>query len=178
MRDRIMLLKEVLNPNHLLSLLFSHSVSSNSLLPHELQHIRTPCPSSTPGAYSNSCPSSRWCHPTILSSVIPFPSCLQSFPAPGSVPMSLFFSHFAGGQRIGVSASVSALSVSIQGQFPLRLTGLISLQSKEFSRVFSSTTVQKHQFFGAQLSLQSNSHIPRWLLEKPLLWLDGTLSAK
>ena len=128
--------------------LFSHSVVSNSLRPHWLQHARLPCSSPTSRACSNSCPSSRWCHPTISSSVVPF-SCLQSFPASGSFPMSQFFP--SGVQSIGASASV--LPVNIQDWFPLGLTSLISLQSKELSRVFSNTTVQKHQFFGAQLSL-------------------------
>jgi len=129
-------------------LLFSHSIISNSLRPHGLQHARLPCPSPSPGACSNSCPLSWWCHPTISSSVIPF-SCLQSLPASGSFQMSRFFT--SGGQSIGVSASASALPMNIQDWFPLRWTGLLSLQSKGLSRVFSNTTVQKHQFFGAQL---------------------------
>ena len=141
-----------------------------------LQHARPPCPSTTPGVYSNSCPLSRWCHPTISSSVIPFSSCLQSFPSSGSFQMSQFFA--AGGQSIEVSASGSVLSMNIQDWFPLEWTGLISLQSKGLSRVFSNTTVQKHQFFGTQLSLLSNSHIHTWLLEKPWLWLDGPLLTK
>ena len=120
------------------SVQFSHSIESDSLPPHGLQHARPPCPSPTPGAYSNSCPLSWWCHPTILSFVIPFSSCLQSFLASGSFQMSQFFT--SGGQRIGVSASASVLSMSIQDQFPLGWTGWISLQSKEFSRVFSDTT--------------------------------------
>ena len=132
------------------SIQFSHSVVSDSLWPRGLQHARLPCLSPTPGAYSNSCPWSWWWHPTISSSVIPF-SCLQSFPASGSFPMSQFFT--LGGKSIGVSASASVLSMNIQGWFPLGLTSLISLQSKGLSRVFSNTTVQKHQFFGAQLSL-------------------------
>ena len=140
-------------------------VMSDSLRPHGLQHARLPCPSPTPGACSNSCPSSPWCHPTISSSVIPFSSRLQSFPASGSFPMSQFF--ISGGQSIGVSASASVLPMNIQGWFPLGLTGWISLQSKGFSRVFSNTTVQKHQFFCGQPSSQSNSHIHTWLLEKP-----------
>ena len=131
------------------SVQFSHSVVSDSLRPHGLQHARLPCPSPVPRACSNSCPSSRWCHPTISYSVIPFSSRLQSFPASGSFPMSGFFA--SGGQNIGVSASI--LPMNIQDWFPLQLTGLISLQSKGLSRVFSNTTVQKHQFFGAQLSL-------------------------
>ena len=116
-----------------------------------MQHARFPCPSPTPGACSNSCPSSRWCHPTISSSVIPFSSCLQSFPASGSFPMSQLSA--SGGRSIGVSASASVLPMNIQYWFPLGLTGWISLQSKGLSRVFSNTTVQKHQLFGTQLSL-------------------------
>ena len=130
---------------------FSHSVVSNSLRPHGLQHTRLPCPSPTPGAYSNSCSLSRWCHPTISSSVIPFSSHLQSFPASGSFQMSQFFT--SDGQRIGVSASASVISMNIQDWFPLGLTGLISLQSKGLSSIFSSTIVQEHQFFCAKLSL-------------------------
>ena len=129
---------------------FSHSVMSDSLQTHGLQHTRPPCPSPTPGAYSNSHPSRWWCHPTISSSVIPFSSCLQSFPASGSFPVSWFFA--SGGQSIGVSASASVLPVNIQDWFPLGLTGQISLQSKGLSSVSSNTTVQKHQFFGPQLS--------------------------
>ena len=134
----------------LTSVHFSCSVVSDSLRPHGLQHARLPCPSPTSRAYSNSCPSSRWCHPTILSPVVPFSSHIQSFPASGSFQMSQFFT--SGGQSIGVSASTSVLPVNTQDWFPLGLTGLI-LQSKGLSRVFSNTTVQKHQFFGAQLSL-------------------------
>ena len=138
-------------------LLFSHSVVTNSLQPHGLQHARLPCPSLSPGACSNSCPLSQWCHPTISSSVILFSSCLQSFPASGSsFPMSWLFS--SGGQSIRASISASVLPMNIQDWFPLGLTGLISLQSKGLSRVFSNTTVQKHQFFSGQLSLWSNSH--------------------
>ena len=137
---------------------------SDSLQPHGLQHTRLPCPSPTPGGYSNSCPLSWWCHPTISSFVIPFSSGLQSVPASGSFPVSHFFAW--GGQSIGASASASTsvLPMNIQGWFPLGWTGLISLQSKGLSRVFTNTSVQKHQFFGAQLSLQSNSHIYTWLL--------------
>ena len=145
---------------------FSRSVVSDSLRPHEFQH---PCPSLTPGAYSNSCPSHQWCHPTISSSIVPFSSHLQSFPPSGSFPVSQFFT--SGGQRIGVSASASVLPMNIHDWFPLGLTGWISMQSKGLSRVFPNTTVQKHQFFGAQLSLWFNSHIHTWLLEKPQLWL-------
>ena len=127
------------------------SVVSNSLRPHGLQHSRLPCPSPTPRVYSNSCLLSQWCHPTISFSVIPFSSCLQSFPASGSFPMSQFFA--SGGQSIGVSVSASVLSMNIQDWSPSEWTGWISLQSMGLSRVFSNTTVQKHRFFGAQLSL-------------------------
>ena len=129
---------------------FSRSFVSDSLWPHGLQHTRLPCPSPTARAYSNSCPSSLWCHPTISSSVIPFSSCLQSFPATGSFQMSQFFT--LGGQSIGVSVSATVLPTNIQDRFPLELIGFISLQSKGLSRVFSNTTVQKHQFFSAQRS--------------------------
>ena len=149
---------------------------SDSLRPHELQHARPPCPSPTPGVHSNSCPSSQWCHPAISSSVIPFSSCLQSFSAPGSFPMSQFFT--SGGQNIGVSASVSVVPMNSQGWFPLGWTSLISLLSKGLSRVSSSTTIQKHQIFGVQPSLWSKSHICTWLLEKPWVWLYGSLSSK
>ena len=155
---------------------FSCSVGSDSLQPHEPKHARPPCPSPTPRVYSNSCTLSQWCHPTISSSVIPFPSCLQSFPASGSFPMSQFFA--SGSQSIRVSASASVLPMSLQDWFPLGWTGSISLLSKKLSRVFSNTTVQKHQFFGTQLSSQSNSRIHTWLLEKPGLWQDGPLLAK
>ena len=134
---------------------FSHSVMSNSLWPHGLQHARPPCPSPTPGVYSNSCALSLWCHPTISSSFVPFSSCLQSFPASGSFQVSQFFA--SGGQSTGVSASASVLPMNIQDWFPLGWTGWISLQSKGLSRVFSKTTIQKHQFFSTQLSLESNS---------------------
>ena len=148
-----------------LSVQFSRSVVSDSLRPHESQHTRAPCPSPAPGVYSDSCPSSRWCHPAISSSVIPFSSCPQSLPSSESFPMSQLFVW--GGQSIGVSASASFLPKNTQDWSPLEWTGWISLQSRGLSRVFSNTTVQKHQFFGAQLSLQSNSHIHIWLLEKP-----------
>ena len=144
---------------------FSRSFVSNSLQPHGLQHVRLPCPSTTPRAYSNSCPSSQWCHSTISSSVVPFSSGPPSFPASGSFPVGRFFT--SGGQSIGVSASASALPMNIQDWFPLGWTGWISLLSKGLSRALSNTTVQKHQFFHAQLSLQSNSHIHTWPLEKP-----------
>ena len=148
-----------------LLLLFSCSVMSNSLWPHGLQHAKLPCPSLSPGVCSNACPLCRWCRPTILSSVIPFSSCLQSFPASGSFPMSQFFT--SGGQSIGVSASASVFPMNIQGWFPLGLIDLNSLMSKGLSRVFSNATVWKHQFFGAQPSLWPTSHILTWLLEKP-----------
>ena len=147
------------------SVQFSPSVVSDSLRPRESQHARPPCPSPTPGVYSNSCPSSWWCHPTIASSVIPFSSCPQSLPVSGSFPMSQLFTW--GGQSIGVSASTSVLPMNTQDWSPLGWTGWISLQSKGLSRVFSNTTVQKHRFFCAQLSSQSNSHIHTWLLENP-----------
>ena len=133
------------------SVLFSHSVMSDSLQPHGLQHVRPPCPSPTPRVYSNSYPLSRWCHPAVSASVVPFSSCLQSFPASGSFQMSQLFT--SGGQSIGVSASTSVLPMNIQDWFPLGWTGWISLPSKGLSRVFSNTTLQKHQFFGAQPSL-------------------------
>ena len=136
-----------------------------TLQPNESQHARSPCPSPFPGVYSNSCPSSWWCHPAISSSVIPFSSCPQSLPALESFPMSQLFPR--GGQSIGVSALASVLPMNTQDWSPLGLTGCISLQSKGLSRVFSNTTVQKHQFFGTQLSSQSNSHIHTWPLEKP-----------
>ena len=147
------------------SVQFSRSVVSDCLWPHELQHAKPPCPSPTPRVHSNSCPSSWWCHPAISSSVVPFSSCPQSLPASGSFPVSQLFT--SGGQSIGVSASASVPSMNTQAWYPLGWTGWISLQSKGFSRVFSNTTVQKHQFFGAQSSSQSNSHIHTWPLEKP-----------
>ena len=147
------------------SVQFSHSVMSNSLRPQEPQQARPPCPSPTPRVHSNPCPLSRWCHPTILSSVVPFSSCPQASPASGSFPVSQLFSW--GGQSIGVSASASVLPMNTQDWSPLGWTGWISLQSKGLSRVFSNTTVQKHQFFGTQLSSLSNSHIHTWPLEKP-----------
>ena len=147
----------------MLVLMVIGSVVSDSLRPHGLQHTRPPCPSPTPGVYSNSCLLSRWCHPTISSSVVPFSSHPQSFPASGSFQMSQLFA--SGGQSIGVSASTSDLPMNIKDWFPLGWTGWIFLQSKGPSRVFSNCTVQKHQFFSAQLSLQSNSHIHTWLLE-------------
>ena len=137
---------------------------SSSLQIHGLQHTRPPCQSPTPEVYSNSCSLSQWCHPTISSSVVPFSFCLQSFPASESFQMSQFLA--SGGQSIGVSASASVFSMNIQDWSPSGWTGWISLPSKELSRVFN-TTVQKHQFFSTQLSLQSNSHIHTWPLEKP-----------
>jgi len=147
------------------SVQFSRSVTSESLWSHESQHSRPPCPSSTPGVYSNSCPSSQWCHPAISSSVVLFSSCPQSLPVSGSFPMSQLFAW--GGQRTGVSASTSVLPINTQDRSPLGWTGWIPLQYKGLSRVFSNTTVQKHQFFSTQPSSQSNSHIHTWPLEKP-----------
>ena len=137
---------------------------SNSLQPHESQHTRPPCPSPSTGVHPNACVSSRWCHPAISSSVVPFSSCLQSFPAKGFFLMSQFFA--SDGQSIGVSASASILPMNIQDWLPLGLTGLIFLQSNGLSRVFSNSTVQKHQFLGAQPFLWSNSHIHTWLVGK------------
>ena len=147
------------------SVKFSRSVVSNSLRPHESQHARPPCPSPTTGVYSNPCPSIWWFHPTISSSVVPFSSCPNSVPAWGSFPRSQLFTW--GGQSFGVSASASVLPMNTQGWFPLGWTGWISVQSKGLSRVLSNTTIQKHQFFGAQLSSQFNSHIHTWPLAKP-----------
>ena len=139
------------------SVQFSRSVVSDSLQPHGLQHARLSCPSPTPAAYSNSCPSSRWCHPTISSSVVPFSSRLQLFPASGSFLMSQFFA--SGGQSTGVSASASVLPMNIQDLFSSGWTGWIFLKSKGLSRVFSNTTIQKHQFFSTQPSLRSLTSI-------------------
>ena len=133
------------------SVQFSHSVVSDSLPPHELQHARPPCPSPTPRVHSDSHPSSRWCHPAISSSVVPFSSCPQSLPSSGSFPMSQLFA--CGGQSTGVSALASVLPKNTQDWSPLGWTGWVYLQSKGLSRVFSNTTVEKHQFFGAQLCL-------------------------
>ena len=149
----------------LYSVQFSCSVGSDSLQPHGLQHARPPCPSPTLGVYSNSCPSRRWCYPAISSSVVPFSSCPQALLASGSFPMSQLFAW--GGQSIGVSASASVLPMNTQDWSPLGWTVWISLQSKGLSRTFSNTIVQKHQFFSAQLSSQSNSRIHTWPLEKP-----------
>ena len=147
------------------SVQFSRSVVSDSLWLHESQHARPPCPSPPPGVHSNSRPSSRWCHPAISSSVIPFSSCPQSLPASESFPMSQLFSW--DGQITGVSALASFLPKNTQDWSPLEWITWISLQYKGLSRVFSNTTVQKHQFFSTQLSSQSNSHIHTWPLEKP-----------
>ena len=145
--------------------LFSHSVVSDSLWPHGLQHARLSCPSLSPRVCWNSCPLNWWCHPNISSSVFPFSFCLQSFQATGSFPRSCLF--IPGGQNSGASASASVLPMNIQGWLPLGLTGSIFLLCKGLSRVFSRTTVWKHQFFETQLSLWSNSYICTWLLEKP-----------
>ena len=153
----ITLLLNLYNNNKVISVQFHRSVVSDSLWPHESQHARPPCPSTTPGAHPNPRPLSQWCHPTISSSVVPFSSCPQSFPASESFPMSQLFT--SGGQSIGVLASASVLPMNTQDWFPLGWTGWIFLQSKGLSRVFSNTTVQKHQFFGTQLYSQSNSHI-------------------
>ena len=147
------------------SVKFSCSVVSDSLQPYELQHARPPCPSPTPGVHLSSCPLSWWCHPAISSLVVPFSSCPQSLPASESFPMSQFFEW--DGQSIAVSALASVLPKNTRDWSPLECIGWISLQSKGLSRVFSNTTVQKHQFFGSQLSSQSNSHIHTWPLEKP-----------
>ena len=147
------------------SVQFSCSFVSDSLRLHEPQHARPPWPSPTPGVHSNPCPLSQWCHPTISSSVILFSSCPQSFWASGSFQMSQLLT--SGGQSTGVSTSTSVLPMNTQDWSPLGWTGWISLQSKGLSRVFSNTTVQKHQFFGTQLSFVSNSHIHTWPLEKP-----------
>ena len=147
------------------SVQFSRSVMPDSLRPHESQHARAPCKSPTPGIHWDSRPSSQWCHPAISSSVIPFSSCSQSLTASESFPKSQLFAW--GGQSTGASALASFRPKKSQGWSPLEWTGWISVQSKGLSRVFSNTTVQKHQFFGAQLSSQSNSHIHTWPLEKP-----------
>ena len=166
------------------SVQFSHSVVSNSMRPHELQHARPPCPSPTPGVYSNSCPSSWWCHLDISSSLIPFSSCPQSLPASESLPMSQLFAW--GDQSIGVSASASVLPMYTQDWSPLGWTGWISLQYKGLSRVFSNTTVQKHQFFGAQLfivqcvatSKPEDMSFPFFLRCSALKWLPAIASSE
>ena len=147
------------------SVQFSHSVVSDSLRPHESQHIRPPCPSPTPRVHTKPRPSSQWCHPAISSSVVHFFSCPQSLSASESFPMSQVFAW--GSQRTGVSALASVLPKKSQGWSPSEWTGWISLQSKGLWRVFSNTTVQKHQFFGTRPSSQSNSHIHTWPQEKP-----------
>ena len=147
------------------SVQFRHSVVTDSLRPHESQHVRPSCPSPSPGVHSDSHSLSQWCHPAISPSVVPFSSCPQSLPASESFPMSQLFAW--GGQSTGVSALASVLPKESQGWSPSQWTGWLSLQSKGLSRVFSNTIVQKHQFFDAQLSSQSNSHIHTWLLEKP-----------
>ena len=149
---------------------------SDSLRPHESQHARPSCPSPTPRVHSDSRRSSQWCHPAISSSVVPFSSCPQSLPASESFPMSQLYTW--GGQSTGVSALASFLPKKSQGWSPSEWTGWISLQSKGLASVFSNTTVQKHQFFGAQLSSQSNSQIHTWLLEKLQPWLGRPLLAK
>ena len=156
---------KILFSNTSSSIQFGHSVVSDSLRPYESQHTRPPCPSPTPGVHSNSHPSSRWCHPAISSSVVPFSSCPQSLPASESFPMSQLFTWDC--QSTGVSALASFLPKNIQDWSPLEWTGWISLQPKGLSRVFPNTIDEKHQFFSTQLSSQSNSHIHTWLLEKP-----------
>ena len=149
----------------LVSVQFSLSVVSDFLRPHEPQHARPPCPSPTPGVHSNSCPLSPWCHPVISSSIVPFSSCPQSLPASESFPMSQLFAW--GGQHTGASALASFLPKKSQGWSPSEWTGWISLHSEGLSRVFSNTTVQKHQFFSTQFSSQSNFHIHTCPQEKP-----------
>ena len=171
-------------PIWVINVIITHSVQFSSVAqscltlcdPMNCRMPGLPVHQKTPGFYPNSCPLSQWCHPTISSSVVPFSSDLQSFPASGSFQMSQFFA--SGGQSIRVSASTSVLPMNTQDWSLLGWTGWISWKSKGLSRVFSNTTVQKHQFFGAQPSSQSNSHIHTWLLEKPQPWLDGPLLAK
>ena len=157
--------KSYWSPSEDTSVQLSYSVVSDSLWPDELENARPPCPSPTPGLHSDSRPLSRWCHPAVSSSVVPFSSCPQSLPPSESFPVSQLFTW--GGQTTGVSALASFFPKKSQGWSPSEWTGCISLQSKGLSRVFSNTTVQKHQFFGAQPSSQSNSHIHTWPLEKP-----------
>ena len=156
---------KIMASSYFSSVQFNHWVVSNPLRPHDLQHSRPPCPSPTPRVHPNPCSLNQWCHPTISSSLVLFSSCPQSFPASGSFPISQLFAW--GGQSIGVSALASVLPKNTQDWSPLGWTGWISLQSRGLSRVFSNTTVQKHQFFSAQPSSQSNSHIHTWTLEKP-----------
>ena len=165
-----------LHNNTMSSVQFSRSVASDSSRPHESHHARPPCPSPTPGVHSNSCPSSLWCHPAISSSVVPLSSCPNPSQHESLFPMSQLFAW--GGQSIGVSALASVLPMNTQDWSPSEWIGWISLQSKGLSRVFSNTTVQKRQFFGAQLSSQCNSHIHTWPLDKPEPWLDEPLLAK
>ena len=157
-------------------LLFSRWVMYNSLRPHGLQHARLLCLPPSLRVCSNSCPLSQWCHLTLLSSAAPFCFCLQSFPTSGAFPMNQLFT--SGGQSIRASVSASVLPMNSQGWLPLGLSGLIFLQSEGLSSTFSSTTIQKHQFFGTQPFLWSNSHIYTWWLEKNHNWLYGPLSAK
>ena len=161
----LQMLTLILFTNFSISVQFTRSVVSDTLRSHEPQHARPPCPSSTPRVHPNPSPLSRWCHPTISSSVVPFSTCAQPYPALGSFQMSQLI--VSGGQSIGVSASISVHPVNTQDWTSLGWTSWISLQFKGLSSVFSNTTVQKHQFFCAQLSLQSNSHIHTWPLEKP-----------
>ena len=158
------------------SVQFSRSVVSDALRPHDLLHTRPPCPSPTPGIYLNSRPSSQWCHPAISSSVVPFSSCPKSLPASESFLMSQLFTW--DGQSTGVSASASFPQKNIQGWSPSEWTGWISLQSKGLSGVFSNTTVQKHQFFSAQLSSQSNSHIHNMTTGKTIALTRWTFVSK
>ena len=159
----LQMLTLILFTNFSISVQFTRSVVSDTLRSHEPQHARPPCPSPTPGVYPNSCPLSQWCHPTISSSVVPFSTCAQPYPALGSFQMSQLI--VSGGQSIGVSASISVHPVNTQDWTSLGWTSWISLQFKGLSKVFSNTTVQKHQFFGAQLSVKFKSHIHMWLLE-------------
>ena len=158
------------------SVQFSLSVVSNSLRPLGLQHTRPPCPSPTPTVYSNSCPSTQWCHTTFSSSVVPFSSCLQSFPASRPFHVSQFFT--SGSQSTRSSTSASVLPMNIHDWFPLELTGWISFQSNGLSRVFSNTTAQKHQFFSVQLSLWPNSYIHTWLWKKIIALTRWTFVSK
>ena len=157
-------------------LLFCRSVVSDPLWPHGAKHVRCPCPSPSPRACSDSSPLNWWCHPTISSSVFPFSSCLQPFPASGAFQRSQFFTSDC--QSTGVSASAPVLPMNIWGWFPLGFTGLISLQSQGLSRVFSNTTVQKHQLFSTQFSLWSNPHIYIWLLGKTIALTRWTIFGK
>ena len=168
----IWLIEEEAGSVHFSSVQFSRSIVSDSLRPHESQHARPPCPSPTPGVHSDSRSSSQWCHPAISSSVVPFSSCPQSLPASESFPMSQLFAW--GAQSTGVSALAPFLPKKYQGWSPSEWTGWISSQSKGLSRVFSNTTVQKHQFFSAQPSSKFNFHIHTWPRKNHSLDLDGT----